>query len=96
MFGGRKGTSHHSIILIVCLLLQTIIVPEGGELMKHPQTIDMTTVLQGVEFEGIYNRDSIKYMDLYKIPEAHTLLRGTLRYKVSKYHSASHQLLIMP
>jgi len=53
--------------------------------MNHPQNVDMTTVMQGVEFEGIYNRDSTKYIDLYKIPEVHTLLRGTLRYKVSKY-----------
>ena len=52
--------------------------------MKRCQDIDMTSVMQGVEFEGIYNRDSIKYIDLYKIPEVHTLLRGTLRYKVSK------------
>ena len=52
--------------------------------MKHCQDIDMTSVMQGVEFEGIYNRDSIKYIDLYKIPEVYTLLRGTLRYKVSK------------
>ena len=54
--------------------------------MEHCQDIDMTSVMQGVEFEGIYNRDSIKYIDLYKIPEVHTVLRGTLRYKVSKYY----------
>ena len=72
--------------LIYVTLLQTISVPEGGELMKHFQTVDMTGVMQGVEFEGIYNRDSIKYIDLYKIPEVHTLLRGSLRYKVSDYH----------
>ena len=50
--------------------------------MKHPQNIDLRSIMPGVEFEGIYNRDSIKYIDLYKIPEVQTLLRGTLRYKV--------------
>ena len=69
------------------VLSQTITIPEGGELMHHPQNVDMTTVMQRVEFEGIYNRDSTKYIDLYKIPEVHTLLRGSLRYKVSKYFS---------
>ena len=28
------------------------------------------------------NRDSAKYVDVYGVPEAHTVLRGTLRYKV--------------
>ncbi len=38
--------------------------------------------LADVEFEGYYNRDSTKYMDIYNIPEAETVLRGTYRYKV--------------
>ena len=53
--------------------------------MKHHQSVEMADIIQGVEFEGIFNRDSTKYIDFYKIPEVHTLLRGTLRYKVSKY-----------
>ena len=32
--------------------------------------------------EGYPNRDSVKYKDVYGIPEARTVLRGTLRYKV--------------
>lgn len=62
--------------------------------MKHPQNVDMSGVIQGVQFEGIYNRDSFKYVDLYKIPDVHTLMRGTLRYKVSKYYECifSHLL----
>ena len=51
--------------------------------MKQHQSVDMTSVMQGVEFEGIYNRDSTKYIDFYKLPEVETLLRGTLRYRVS-------------
>lgn len=43
-----------------------------------------TNLLPSVEFEGYYNRDSLKYVDIYSIPEAHTVIRGTLRYKVNK------------
>ena len=35
-----------------------------------------------LELEGFPNRDSTKYVDIYGIPEAHTVMRGTLRYKV--------------
>lgn len=37
----------------------------------------------GLNLEGYPNRDSTKYAEIYGIPSAHTLLRGTLRYKVS-------------
>jgi saccharopine dehydrogenase (NADP+, L-glutamate forming)/spermidine synthase len=32
------------------------------------------------EFEGYPNRDSVSYREIYGIPEARTVLRGTLRY----------------
>uniref|UniRef100_A0A667HGP5 Aminoadipate-semialdehyde synthase n=1 Tax=Lynx canadensis TaxID=61383 RepID=A0A667HGP5_LYNCA len=35
----------------------------------------------GLNLEGYPNRDSTKYAEIYGIPSAHTLLRGTLRYK---------------
>ncbi|XP_053525944.1 alpha-aminoadipic semialdehyde synthase, mitochondrial isoform X4 [Artibeus jamaicensis] len=35
----------------------------------------------GLNLEGYPNRDSTKYAELYGIQSAHTLLRGTLRYK---------------
>uniref|UniRef100_A0A452RLK1 Aminoadipate-semialdehyde synthase n=1 Tax=Ursus americanus TaxID=9643 RepID=A0A452RLK1_URSAM len=38
----------------------------------------------GLNLEGYPNRDSTKYAEIYGIPSAHTLLRGTLRYKVSR------------
>lgn len=37
----------------------------------------------GLNLEGYPNRDSTKYAEIYGISSAHTLLRGTLRYKVS-------------
>ena len=36
--------------------------------------------LPGFNLEGYPNRDSTIYRELYGIREAHTLLRGTLRY----------------
>ncbi|XP_062062591.1 alpha-aminoadipic semialdehyde synthase, mitochondrial isoform X3 [Lepus europaeus] len=35
----------------------------------------------GLNLEGYPNRDSTKYAEIYGIPSAHTLLRGTLRYQ---------------
>lgn len=37
----------------------------------------------GLNLEGFPNRDSTKYAEPYGIQTARTLLRGTLRYKVS-------------
>jgi len=49
--------------------------------MYHPQDLDLSDVIPEAEFEGIVN-PSIKYIDLYNIPEAHSLIRGSIRYKV--------------
>lgn len=32
-------------------------------------------------FEGYYNRDSLNYKDLYNLKDAHTVIRGTIRFK---------------
>lgn len=39
-------------------------------------------LLPAVEMEGYFNRDSTKYVDIYGIQDAKTVIRGTLRYKV--------------
>jgi alpha-aminoadipic semialdehyde synthase len=44
------------------------------------QHVHKVNFLPGFSFEGFANRDSILYKTLYGIPEAHTILRGTLRY----------------
>ena len=36
--------------------------------------------LEGIHFEGYPNRDSTQYREIYGIPEASTLIRGTYRY----------------
>ncbi|KAL0272229.1 UNVERIFIED_CONTAM: hypothetical protein PYX00_005289 [Menopon gallinae] len=52
-------------------------IPGGGELMKTAHPLDF---LPGFALEGFANRDSTDYMDKYGINEAHTFVRGTLRY----------------
>lgn len=37
--------------------------------------------LPGLAFEGFPNRDSTIYSKLYGIEDAHTMFRGTLRYR---------------
>ena len=47
--------------------------------MNHVENLDF---LPGFALEGIPNRDSVKYADLYGISaEVHTMLRGSLRYR---------------
>ena len=50
----------------------------GGEIMKFLRPIN---ILDGLELEGYPNRDSTKYIELYNIPHAKTVLRGTLRFR---------------
>lgn len=48
------------------------------DLFKNPFQVDFT----GVGILDVYpNRDSISYRDIYGIPEAQTVFRGTFRYK---------------
>ncbi|KAG7306348.1 hypothetical protein JYU34_008972 [Plutella xylostella] len=57
---------------------QVVEVLSGGELMSVARDLDF---LPGFAFEGFPNRDSTKYAKLYGIEDAHTIFRGTLRYK---------------
>ena len=50
---------------------------KDGGLME---SVEPMNFLPGFHLEGYPNRDSTIYGDLYGIREAHTLLRGTLRY----------------
>uniref|UniRef100_A0A8C5ANL3 Aminoadipate-semialdehyde synthase n=1 Tax=Gadus morhua TaxID=8049 RepID=A0A8C5ANL3_GADMO len=54
-------------------------IPAGGSLMEAGVPMDF---LPGFNLEGFPNRDSTKYAEPYGIQDAHTLIRGTLRYKV--------------
>lgn len=65
---------------------QIVEVLSGGELMSVARELDF---LPGFAFEGFPNRDSTKYAELYGIQDAHTMFRGTMRYKGTKYLCSS-------
>merc|ERR1719489_331066 len=57
---------------------EVVDIEENGGLLDAATSMDF---LPGFSLEGYPNRDSTIYTDLYGIREAHTVLRGTLRYK---------------
>lgn len=57
---------------------QAVSIPAGGSLMDSTVPMDF---LPGFNLEGFPNRDSTKYAEPYGIQTAHTLIRGTLRFK---------------
>uniref|UniRef100_A0A3P8TFQ8 Alpha-aminoadipic semialdehyde synthase, mitochondrial n=1 Tax=Amphiprion percula TaxID=161767 RepID=A0A3P8TFQ8_AMPPE len=57
---------------------QVVSVPPGGSLMDSTTPMDF---FPGFNLEGFPNRDSTKYSEPYGIETAHTLIRGTLRFK---------------
>ncbi|XP_057185055.1 alpha-aminoadipic semialdehyde synthase, mitochondrial isoform X1 [Triplophysa rosa] len=57
---------------------QIVSVSPGGALMDVTKPMDF---LPGFNLEGFPNRDSTKYAEPYGIETAHTLIRGTLRFK---------------
>jgi len=54
------------------------VVPSGGALMDSVETLDF---LPGFALEGFPNRDSTQYKSLYGLSGAHTMIRGTIRFK---------------
>ncbi|NXN89967.1 AASS protein, partial [Bombycilla garrulus] len=57
---------------------EVINIPPGGALLD---SVTPMNFFPGLNLEGFPNRDSTKYAEPYGIQTAHTLLRGTLRYK---------------
>ncbi|XP_029471025.1 alpha-aminoadipic semialdehyde synthase, mitochondrial [Rhinatrema bivittatum] len=57
---------------------QIVTIPAGGSLLDSVTVMDC---FPGLNLEGFPNRDSTKYAEPYGIKSAHTLIRGTLRYK---------------
>ncbi|XP_044048130.1 alpha-aminoadipic semialdehyde synthase, mitochondrial isoform X4 [Siniperca chuatsi] len=57
---------------------EVVSIPAGGSLMESSMPMDF---LPGFNLEGFPNRDSTKYAEPYGIETAHTLVRGTLRFK---------------
>ena len=50
----------------------------GKDLMRSAEEYD---IYPGFAFYAYPNRDSSVYKERYHIPEAHTIIRGSLRYK---------------
>ncbi|KAG9490143.1 hypothetical protein GDO78_005826 [Eleutherodactylus coqui] len=57
---------------------EVVNIAAGGSLLESVTDMDW---FPGLNLEGFPNRDSTKYADPYGIQSAHTLMRGTLRYK---------------
>ncbi|XP_072856648.2 alpha-aminoadipic semialdehyde synthase, mitochondrial [Pogona vitticeps] len=57
---------------------EIVSIPAGGALLDSVTVMDF---FPGLNLEGFPNRDSTKYAEPYGIQSAHTLLRGTLRYR---------------
>ncbi|XP_066580132.1 alpha-aminoadipic semialdehyde synthase, mitochondrial [Amia ocellicauda] len=57
---------------------KVVSISPGGALMDSVTPMDF---LPGFNLEGFPNRDSTKYAESYGIQSAHTLIRGTLRFK---------------
>uniref|UniRef100_A0A8C1QDP3 Aminoadipate-semialdehyde synthase n=1 Tax=Cyprinus carpio TaxID=7962 RepID=A0A8C1QDP3_CYPCA len=57
---------------------QVVSVPPGGALLDVTKPMDF---MPGFNLEGFPNRDSTKYAQPYGIESAHTLIRGTLRFR---------------
>lgn len=52
---------------------------EPGQLMEHAR--DVEGFLRGFSLESFPNRDSIEYQELYNLPDATTVIRGSMRYR---------------
>lgn len=59
--------------------------------MNYVKKLD---ILPGFALEGIPNRDSVKYADLYGIAaEAQTVFRGSLRYHGKKNYNSTELII---
>lgn len=52
---------------------------KAGQLMDHARDVD--DFLRGFSLEAFPNRDSLEYQDLYNLPYARTIVRGSMRYR---------------
>ncbi len=57
-------------------------IPPGGALLRTSRRVDGIIKDSPLSFEVYPNRNSLMYQELYGIPEAHTVIRGTIRYEV--------------
>ncbi|XP_034029911.1 alpha-aminoadipic semialdehyde synthase, mitochondrial-like isoform X2 [Thalassophryne amazonica] len=70
---------------------QVVNIPEGGSLMDAATAMDC---FSDFKLEGFPNGDSTVYAELYGIQTAHTLIRGTLRFKTLSCVTSMSQMLL--
>ncbi|XP_038067093.1 alpha-aminoadipic semialdehyde synthase, mitochondrial-like isoform X1 [Patiria miniata] len=58
---------------------EEVYIPPG--MLMEESNVQEINFLPGFNLEGYFNRDSTSYIFAYGIPTAHTVTRGTLRYK---------------
>ena len=64
-------------LILFCRDGEKVHIP-AGTLYDNTELFEIPNV---GKFEGYGNRNSLNYVDIYKIPEAKTLIRGTFRYE---------------
>ncbi|KAJ8381673.1 hypothetical protein SKAU_G00024510 [Synaphobranchus kaupii] len=73
------GVLHNTISPAMYLKDNKVVsIPAGGDLLDSVAPMDF---LPGFNLEGFPNRDSTNYAESYGIESAHSLIRGTLRFK---------------
>lgn len=83
------GLRRQQVGLNLCVCVQVVSIPAGGALMESTTPMDC---FPGFNLEGFPNRDSTKYAEPYGIETAHTLIRGTLRFKVQRAHTHTQEV----
>ncbi|CAI8015134.1 Alpha-aminoadipic semialdehyde synthase, mitochondrial, partial [Geodia barretti] len=73
--GVLLGTMHPATYLKDGKLVE---VPRGGDILSTAQDVSL---FPDLPLEFFPNRDSVKYREVYQIPEASTIVRSTLRYR---------------
>ena len=64
---------------------------EPGKLLNNVTPLE---IFPGFHLEGFPNRDSTHYAESYDIRDAHTMLRGTIRYHVRIPYFLSFKFLL--
>lgn len=72
--------SLHVLSIQPTVLFQVKEIPEG-QILHHVKPTDFVA---GYNLECYPNRDSTIYKDIYGLPHLHTMIRGSLRYRVSR------------
>ena len=72
------------LLFILCFFLIQIVEITPGSLMESATGF---SAYPGFNLEGYPNRDSTTYAEKYGLKDAKTMIRGTLRYKVSHWQS---------